>query len=203
MQPLITPEFRVSYPKIFKPELNKLSNKMEYSLVALFPLGADLSRLKAAAKAALTEKWGADQTKWPKNLKLPFRDQGERIVMDKETNQPKIGKDGQPLLQPGHVSGAVFLNLKSQQKPGVVDQQVQPIIDDTQFYGGCYAMANISCYAYDQAGNRGVGFGLSNVQKTRDGEAFGGRTRPEDAFKPVAVPEGEAATGSATDVFEL
>lgn len=200
---LVTPEFRVSYPKVFKPELNKLNNKMEYSVVALFPPGADLSKLKAAARAALEEKWGKDQTKWPQKLKLPFRDQGERIVMDKEKNTPKLDpKTNEPLLQPGHVKGAVYLNLKSTQKQGVVDQQVQPIIEETAFYGGCYAIANISCYAYDQAGNRGVGFGLSNIQKTRDGEPFGGRTRPEDAFKPVAVEEGSSASaGSATDLF--
>lgn len=68
-----TPEFRVSYPKVFKPELNTLNGKQEYSVVALFPIGANLTALKKAAQAAVEKEWGTDPTKWPKGLKLPLK----------------------------------------------------------------------------------------------------------------------------------
>lgn len=187
-----TPTFRVSYPNVFKAKKNDLNGKDEFSIVALFKKGEDLSALKAAATKAITDKWGPDKAKWPTNLRSPFRDQGERA---KEV-------DGKRILPAGHEEGAIFLNLKSSQRPGVVDQNVQDILDESQFYAGCYARASVNAYAYDQKGNRGVSFGLGNIQKVKDGEPLGNRARPESDFAPIAV-EGETAKSgaSATDIF--
>jgi hypothetical protein len=40
----------------------------------------------------------------------------------------------------------------------------------------------MNAYAYDVSGNRGVSFGLGNVQKVADGEALSSRTTAEDDF---------------------
>jgi hypothetical protein len=180
-----TPKFRVSWPKVFKPELNKLSGKTEYSITALFPKGTDLSAMKKAAENAIIEKWGADKIKWPKTLKSPFRDQGEKEV------------DGS--LPAGYEKGAIFINLKSKNKPGVVDQNVQAILDEADFYAGCYAIASVNAYAYDQAGNRGVSFGLNNIQKVADGEPLSGRSKPENDFAAVATTSDD--DGSSDGLF--
>lgn len=169
-----TPKFRVSYPAVFKPKLNDMSQKMEYSVVAVFKKGEDLTKLKNAVTEILTEKLGPDKTKWPKNLKSPFRDQGERE------------KDG--VLPNGYEHGAIFMTLKSSQKPGVVDANVQPIIDEAEFYAGCYAHATIRPYYYDSKGNKGVAFGLQNIQKLSDGEPLSGRANATSEFAPVATP---------------
>lgn len=186
-----TPKFRVSYPNVFKAKRNDLSGQDEYSIEALFPKGADLSKLKAAAQEAIVAKWGPDKEKWPKNLRSPFRDQAEKA---KEV-------DGKRILPPACEEGAIFINLKSKQRPGVVDQNVQDIIDESQFYAGCYAIASVNAYAYDQKGNRGVSFGLGNVQKVADGEPLGNRSKPEQDFAPIQTEEKPSATGSATDIF--
>lgn len=185
MATLMTPEFRVSFPNVFKARLNDQNGKMEYSVVALFPKGADLSALKKAATEAIEKKWGTDQKKWPKNLRTPFRDQSERVIK------------GTDKLQPGHEAGAIFINLKSAQKPGVVDQNVQDIINEQEFYSGCYARATVNAFAYDTKGNVGVAFGLQNIQKTRDGEPLGGRLKPQAEFAPI---EG-AGTEDSTSIF--
>jgi len=174
---VMTPKFRVSFPKLFKAEVNKLSGKTEYSVVALFEKGADLSELKNAVTELLTEKLGADKAKWPKNLKSPFRDQAERE------------KDGK--LPAGHAAGAVFMNLKSKDRPGVVDAKVQTILDENEFYGGCYARATVRPYYYDNAGNKGVAFGLQNVQKLADGEPMSGRAAAETEFAPVETSDAD------------
>ena len=179
---LMTSEFRVSYPSVFEPKLNDLNGKMEYSLVALFPKGADLSALKTAAEKAIIAKWGADRAKWPKNLRTPFRDQGE-----KESD--------------GYVPGAIFVTLKSNQKPGVVDANVQPVIDPSQIYAGCYGRATVRAYAYSNKGNNGVAFGLQNFQKTRDGESLTGRMKPEQEFQPL--PAATESAGAGDDIFSL
>jgi len=177
---VMTPEFRVSFPNVFKPKKNELSGEDEYSVQALFPKGCDMSGLKAAAEAAVVKKWGADKSQWPSNLRTPFRLQDERAKV----------VEGKKVMPPGHEEGAIFLNLKSKQRPGVVDKSVQPIIDETEFYSGCYARATISAYAYDAKGNRGVAFGLGNIQKTRDGEPLGGRMKAEDEFAPIGDQSG-------------
>lgn len=190
-----TPEFRVSYPSVFQPKKNDLNGKMEYSVVALFPFGKDdpkLADMKKMAEAAVVKKWGADKSQWPANLKSPFRDQGERAK----------NVDGKRILPAGYEDGKVFVTLKAEQKPAVVDENVNTIIDPTQFYAGCYAIASINAYAYDQKGNRGVAFGLGNIQKWRDGDSLGGRTRPEDDFSAVATGGEKSGTGSASSLFD-
>lgn len=42
-------------------------------------------------------------------------------------------------------------------------------------YSGMYARETVNFFPYDASGNRGVGFGLGNVCKTRDGEPLGSR----------------------------
>lgn len=190
MSTITTPKFRVSYPHVFKAQVNKLSGKEEYGVTALFEKGEDLSVLMKAAEDAMIKKWGKDKAQWPKNLKNPFRDQADRAK----------NVDGKQVMPEGYVEGAIFLNLKSKTRPGVVDQNVQAIIDETQFYSGCYARASVTAYAYDQAGNRGVAFGLRNIQKMADGETLGGSTRPEDDFAPVEGAKG--AVKSASELFQ-
>lgn len=194
---VLTPVFRVSYPNVFKAKLNKLSKKEEYNLVALFDKGADLKALEKECLRVLVEKWGDGTVvkgaphkhgnfyfKTAKSsiaIRLPFRDQGER-------DNPEKG------LPAGYVPGAMFMNLKSNQKPGLVDQKNQDIIDESQFYAGCYAKAAVNPFAYDQAGNRGVSFGLQAIQKVKEGEPLGNRVNPQEAFQPIEeVDSGESA----------
>lgn len=178
---LNTPQFRLSFPVVFQPRLNDLNGKMEFSVVALFPKGADLTEMKAAAQAAVTEKWGSDPAKWPNPMKSPFRDQGEGGRADKYS---------------GYEAGATFVTLKSQNRPGVVDVNVKAIIDPSKVYAGAWAIAHVNAYAYDQKGNRGVSFGLEHLQIVKDDEALDGRTKVEGAFKPIAGAGTGAAAGA-------
>lgn len=174
---IMTPEFRVSFPNIFKPgKVLQAGAEPKYGLTMLFPKGADLAKLRKAAEEAAVEKWGAGKV--PKGLRSPFRDQSEKEFE-------------------GYEAGAVFINATSKQRPGLVDAQVQEIIEERDFYPGCYARATVRAFAYDQAGNKGVAFGLQNVQKTRDGDPLGGRTRPSDDFEPVGGDDPKTGTGGA------
>lgn len=184
---VITPKFRVSYPSVIEARENKLSGKEEYSLTALFPKGTDLSALEKAVKAAAQKKWGADPKKYPKNLRLPFRKQEEKAKVDDET--------GETSMPDGHEAGAIFINLKSPKKPGLIGPSKKKIEDETEFYAGCWARAQVNAYAYEVRGNAGISFGLQNVQKVGEGEPLSGRMRAEDAFTAVEeVDESESAS---------
>lgn len=192
MSKVLTPEFRVAFPAVFQPKRNDLNGKDEFSLVALFPKDADLSGLKKAAQDACEKKWGADKAKWPSNMRSPFRDQGERIQAAQA--------QGKQAPQ-GYEAGAIYLTLRSAQRPGVVNQNVEEIIDQAEFYGGCWARVSLNAYAYDQKGNRGVSFGLGNIQKVRDDDYFGNKTKPQDDFAPVEGAGTENSAQSADSLF--
>lgn len=178
---VMTPVFRVSFPQVFEPKAIQEGQKKKYSLVALFTMDkitknpADKKlwdAMLAAAKFAATEKWPKEI---PKNLQSPFR-KGE----EKEQFQ-------------GYGAGVIFLTLTTTTRPGLVDQNMTKIIAPEDFYAGCYARATINPYAWTFAGKNGVSFGLQNIQKVGDGEAFSGRTDAEDDFNAIEGAEGAAA----------
>lgn len=75
-----------------------------------------------------------------------------------------------------------FINANSATAPGIVDADCQPIIDHSEVYSGVYGRASISFYAFNSNGNKGIACGLNNLQKIRDGEPLGGKSRAEDDF---------------------
>ncbi|MCI6276156.1 MAG: DUF2815 family protein, partial [Clostridium sp.] len=77
----------------------------------------------------------------------------------------------------------------SKNKPGIVDKDVQPILDQSEVYSGCYARLTLNFYAYAASGNKGIAAGLGNVQKLEDGEPLGGFTRAEDDFEAIESAE--------------
>lgn len=161
---VMTPEFRVSFPYVFERGKGMDGKEGKYSVTMLFGDGADLSELKKAAAEVVKATWG---DKPPSNIRSPFRDQADKADKD------------------GYEPGRIFINATSKERPGLVDQSLNDIIDSSEFYAGCYARATVRAYAYDRNGNRGVAFGLQNIQKLRDGEPFSGRTKAADDFSPV------------------
>ena len=79
-------------------------------------------------------------------------------------------------------ANAYFVNANSATAPGIVDADRQSIIDTSEVYSGVYGRASINFYAFNSNGNKGIACGLNNLQKIRDGEPLGGKSRPEDDF---------------------
>ena len=82
--------------------------------------------------------------------------------------------------------GHYFINANSTTPPQIVDQRVQPILDRSQVYSGCYARVSINFYAFNSNGNKGVAAGLRNIQFVRDGEPLGGQVSASDEFETLA-----------------
>ena len=77
---------------------------------------------------------------------------------------------------------AYFINANSATAPGIVDADRNPILDRSEVYSGVYGRASINFYAFNSNGNKGIECGLNNLQKIRDGELLGGKSRAEDDF---------------------
>lgn len=166
---IVTGKVRLSYVNIFKPRAQEEGKEPKYSVCLLIPKSdtktvAAIKQGIEAAKEAGKSSWGG---KVPPGLKVPLRDG------DTE-------RDG------AEYAGHWFLNASSLRRPQVVDQNVQPILDQDVVYSGCYARVSINFYAYNQQGNRGVAAGLGNVQFVADGEPLGGASaRAADEFSAV------------------
>ena len=184
---VVTGKVRFVYCSVMSARRNELNGKDEFSTQVLVPKSdaETVNALKAAAKEALVAKFG---DKVPKNVRNPMRDG------DTETKT-----DGSPLGK--EYAGCYFFNTKSNNKPGAVDANGQDLIGASDIVSGDFGRVSLNAYAYSQAGNNGVSYGLNNVMLVSKGEPLGG-ARPSAAAdfgvtsKPAAVA---AASVSADD----
>ena len=179
-----TGEVRTSYFSALSARKNELNGKDEFSTQILIPKTdtATLTALKAAAKEALTAKFG---DKIPKNVRNPLRDG------DTETKT-----DGSPLGR--EYAGHFFCNVKSTSKPGAIDTHGNDLIGNDDIVSGDYIRVSLNAYAYSQAGNTGVSFGLNNILLVRKGEPLGG-AKPT-AASDFGITRGAAAPAATADV---
>lgn len=175
-----TPRFRASFVSVAKPRVFQGESDGKFACTMLFnPDEVDLSTMEKCAEVAATEKWGP-KPKWPKNLRMPFRDGSEKAQLQ------------------GY-EGTIFVTATSKQRPGLVDKKLQPILDPEEFYSGAYGRATVIAFAYETKGNRGVSFALQNIQKLDDGEAFTGRRKAEDDFEAVEDSSDDQANYESDD----
>lgn len=155
---VITGKVRFSYVHVFEPAaVSGGSDDKKYSVSLIIPKSdkTTLKKIENAieeAKKVGVAKWGG---KMPKSLKLPLRD-GD-LERDEECYE-----------------NSMFLNAKTDRKPGIVDANLDEIISRDEFYSGCYGRASVNFFPYDVNGSKGIAVGLQNLQKLEDGERLGG-----------------------------
>ena len=169
-QKVITgPDTRWSYANLWEPKsINGGAPKYSVSLIIPKSDTKTLAKVKAAIQAAYDEGQGKlkgnGKTVPPlSTLKTPLRDGSER------PDDPNY-------------ADCYFLNANSATAPGIVDNACEPILDRSEVYSGVYGRASINFYAFNSNGNRGIAVGLNNLQKIREGEPLGGKSRAEDDF---------------------
>ena len=179
---IILENVRVSYVAILEPKEN-LSGKEAYSCCVLIDKDdkANMDRVnKAVEKAIMKGKstiWGG---KKPSFRYDPVR-------------------DGDAELESGDRSGDeyknhVFINpsmLASKGKPGVVDENLQPVMDIDKIYSGCFCHVEVNPFPFKNSGNTGIGWGLNNVMFVEDGDRLDGRRSAESAFANLAPQKPE------------
>lgn len=155
-----------SYLHVWEPQSIN-GSEPKYSVSLLIPkedkqtLEAVDKAIKAAMEIGKSSKFGG---KIPPNLKLPLR--------DGDTDRPEDD------VYKGHY----FINANCKNRPGLIYQNGQPIMDSTDLYSGCYGRASVTFYPYSANGNRGIACGLNHLMKVADGDPLGGRSRVEDDF---------------------
>ena len=161
---------RWSYVNAWEPKsINGGAPKYSVSMIIPKSDTKMLEKIRAAIQAAFEE----GQSKLKGNgrsvpalsaLKTPLRD-GDAERPDDEA-----------------YANSYFVNANSGTAPGIVDADRNPILERSEVYSGVYGRASINFYAFNSNGNKGIACGLNNLQKIRDGEPLGGKSRAEDDF---------------------
>ena len=161
---------RWSYANVWQPKsINGGAEKYSVSLIIPKSDTVTINKIKAAIQSAYEEgesklKGNGKSVPPLAALKTPLRD-GD------------VERPDDPVY-----AGSYFINANSATAPGIVDADRQPILDRSEVYSGVYGRASINLYAFNSNGNKGIACGLNNLQKIKDGESLGGKSRAEDDF---------------------
>lgn len=166
---LITPPVRGWFVALDKPKLMKGAKEGdEPRFQMLMPLDKKDKFWKQAEKMvveAAKEKWG----KVPPKFKSPIKD-GD----DEAEEYPDL-------------ANTYFINAGNTRKPGVVDEDLDPIMDAGELYSGAWYRCSLTCYAWEHpTGGKGASFSLNNVMKIKDDERLDGGTTAEQDFAGFA-----------------
>lgn len=186
---VLTGECRLSYANLVNPRAPQSGvGEAKYSVTLLIPKTdtatiADIqAAMEAAAQDAVNKVWGGVR---PPQLRS--------VIHDGDGVRP----NGMPFGD--ECKGHWVLTASTKTKPQVVGMDnINVELAPQDIYSGMYARVTIRFFGYSNSGNRGVGCGLGNVMKTRDGEPLSGGASAAADFAgvgqsvaaPAAAPSG-------------
>lgn len=180
-QKVLTGEVRLSYANLIVPRPPQQGGDPKYSVTLLIPktdtaTKADIDNaIAAAAQASVSTVWGG------------YRPQFKTIIHDGDG----VRQDGKPYGD--ECKGHWVITASSKNKPQVVMIGADGTlvdVDPRDIYSGMYARVTIRFYGFNTAGNKGIGCGLGNVLKTRDGESLSGGASAATDFAGLASAVG-------------
>ncbi len=190
----LTGEVRLSYTHLDQPYSGNNGGESKYSATLLIPkedttTEADIrAAINAAYEQGVKDKWKGMRPQ----MRYPVIYDGDGVRM----NGTPFGEE---------CKGHWVVTASSKQKPQCVHiSNVHAELLPTDVYSGIYARVTINFFPYDSNGSRGVGCGLGNVCKTRDGEPLSGHANAESDFadleqaqpsQPAAAPRINPITG--------
>ena len=155
---------RFSYVHVDQPRIDPSGNE-NYSLQILLPKAAkdQHDRLQKAIDLELKKMFTDKGQKIPPKAHHPVKDGDVDTKLNGDSYPPEC-------------KGCWVINAKtsaSNRKPLVVNGKNEVVHDPGFLRSGDYGCVQIALYGYT-AGSGGVGVGLENIQKVRDGEPLGG-----------------------------
>jgi len=170
MKVITGPETRWSYANVWEAKsINGGTPKFSVSLIIPKSDTLTVSKIKAAIEAAYHEG------------EAKLKGNGKSVPPLAAIKTPLRDGDIERPDDPAYAN-AYFINANSGTAPGIVDADRNIILNRAEVYSGVYGRASINFYAFNSNGNKGIACGLNNLQKVRDGEPLGGKSRAEDDF---------------------
>ena len=185
---VITKKSRLCFPNIFEPIAATAKIRPgQYGAALTWPKTDKVTTelVEAAVKAAMA-----------KGATLPANKNGWAGLTPKKF-EPSPLKDGnvERPKDPAYKDCWV-VNAYAKTKPGIVrqDPDTKLLIDITDpnvVYAGCYVIASINFFPYNYEGKCGVGVGLNNIIKVKDGERLAGKPTADADFAGIEIEDDE------------
>lgn len=177
---VISPLAILSYPHLALPQPSTDGKAPKYSATLIFtPDTLSDPKEKALFDAMQRAAIAAIEAKWPGKSELHLKSESFKKGFRRDAESKNYPKD------------SIFVNVRSAQQPGIVfshagldgkpEKMPAEKIKD-EMYPGVIVRASLAAFAYDNNGNKGVSFGLNNLQKIRNGERMDGRVAAENEF---------------------
>lgn len=180
---VLTGEVRLSYANLITPRESQQGGEPKYSVALLIPKSdtATIEDIRQSMKAAYEEgvakKWGGAHP------------QMKELLHDGDGVKPSTG-----LPYGEECKGHYVITASSVKKPQVVGiDNIKCELAPQDIYSGMYARVTVNFFPYDTANSKGVGCGLGNVLKTRDGEPLAGGATAESDFADIGLAPGTPA----------
>ena len=178
---VLTGEVRLSYEHLTQPyaNVNNPGQEPRYSVTLLIP------KQDVATKNDIDQSMMAAYEKGVVDLWKGARPQlRNALIYDGDGFRNDGSKFGP------ECAGHWVITAASKRKPQVVHiSNVRAGLSPDDIYSGMYARVTINFYPFDVSGNRGVGCGLGNVMKTREGEPLAGGSTAESDFEGLEQPQ--------------
>ena len=170
MKVITGPDTRWSYANVWEPKsINGGTPKYSVSLIIPKSDTVTVAKIKAAIEAAYQE----GQSKLKGNSKsVPPLAAIKTPLRDGDIERPD---------DPAYAN-AYFINANSATAPGIVDEDLNPVLTRSEVYSGVYGRASINLYAFNSNGNKGIACGLNNLQLVKAGAPLGGKASAESDF---------------------
>lgn len=189
---VLTGEVRLSYEHLSQPYANPNQPGAEpkYSVTLLIPktdaaTKADIdTSMTAAYEKAVAEEWKGARPQ----LRSALIYDGDGLRNDGSKFGPEC-------------AGHWVITASTKRKPQVVDiSNINAELAPQDIYSGMYARVTLNFFSFNSNGNKGIGCGLGNVLKTRDGEPLAGGASAASDFEGIgqALPIGNGQPGIAT-----
>ena len=191
---VLTGEVRCSYVHLSQPYAGPQGGEPKFSMTLLISK-TDVNTYKdliasrdAAYEDGVKNKWKGARPQ----LKNPLIYDGDGV-----------NNSGMPFGDECKGHWVITASCSQQRKPQVVGiDNVSVELAPQDIYSGMYARVTVNFFAFDSHGNKGVGCGLGNVLKTRDGEPLSGGASAASDFAglaPAPQPMGAGATPGVYD----
>ena len=172
---ILTPPATLCFPNLFTPRAPSVAGEPRFSCILLFDKAQQempaYKNLRQGVFTVIQDKYGPRAKDMLKQLRLPFRDAGEKEYNGFEPGMTYIN----PWLDPQYG------------KPQIIDRNGDDVTVPGDVFAGQLVRAAVRPFCYDTNGNKGVSFGLHSIQIIEaDRPRLDGRRSARDVFNDGA-----------------
>ena len=183
---------RFKFAEVLAPKHNDDNGRDEYSVMLLIPKEdkKTLQTIRREIERFKSEIYGANV---PHNYNDPLKDGDEYYSSTTGDQDPD---------RLGHYYMTAKTLFHPDVRKLVAGKKVKAETDD-DFYSGCYGIAAVNFYNYNNKGKKGISAGLSSLLKIKDGKRIGGGKADADKdFGDMDLSEFDADQDDYVDISD-